>query len=172
TPSSTRWTSRRLSSCRTALGPMAFDHNDHYHPLLLRQVPSGAATALDVGCGTGLFARGLAARGVVVDAVDPAREVIETAWAPVPARRHHHDGSARGTLRLRLVPGQRASRAVRDGARAAAGAGARRGARGARLLPGEHPVRLLDQPGGGPGERGGAPGAEPPPASAGTGAGQ
>lgn len=48
---------------------MAFDHNDHYHPLLLRQVPSGAATALDVGCGTGLFARRLAARGVVVDAV-------------------------------------------------------------------------------------------------------
>lgn len=25
---------------------MAFDHNDHYHPLLLRQVPSGAARLL------------------------------------------------------------------------------------------------------------------------------
>jgi hypothetical protein len=30
---------------------MPFDHNDHYHPLLLRQVPRDAVTALDVGCG-------------------------------------------------------------------------------------------------------------------------
>lgn len=58
---------------------MTFDHNDHYHPLLLRHLPAGAATALDVGCGTGLFARRLAARGVVVDAIDPSPEVIEAA---------------------------------------------------------------------------------------------
>ncbi|MFI6325081.1 class I SAM-dependent methyltransferase [Nonomuraea sp. NPDC050556] len=51
---------------------MTFNHNDHYHRLLLRQVPSGARRALDVGCGTGRFARTLAERGLEVDAIDPA----------------------------------------------------------------------------------------------------
>ncbi|MEW9549673.1 methyltransferase domain-containing protein [Nonomuraea sp. NPDC050783] len=60
---------------------MPFDHNDHYHGTLLRRVPSGCARALDVGCGTGRFARRLAARGIEVDAVDPAAEVIEAARA-------------------------------------------------------------------------------------------
>lgn len=58
---------------------MAFNHNDHYHRLLLRQVPEGARRALDVGCGTGGFARALAARGLRVDAVDPSAEVIAAA---------------------------------------------------------------------------------------------
>ncbi|MFG1948098.1 class I SAM-dependent methyltransferase [Nonomuraea sp. NPDC048826] len=70
---------------------MAFDHNDHYHPLLLRQVPPGAALALDVGCGTGLFARRLAARGMTVDAVDPAEEVIEAAPRTTGVRYVHDD---------------------------------------------------------------------------------
>ncbi|MCC5033364.1 methyltransferase domain-containing protein [Streptomyces sp. WAC 00631] len=60
---------------------MAFDHNDHYHRLILRHVPGGCRTALDVGCGTGGFARRLADRGISVDAVDPAAEVIEAARA-------------------------------------------------------------------------------------------
>ncbi|NDZ99780.1 methyltransferase domain-containing protein, partial [Streptomyces sp. SID10116] len=51
---------------------MPFDHNDHYHPLLLRNLPPGGRTALDVGCGTGRFARRLAARGYEVDALDPS----------------------------------------------------------------------------------------------------
>lgn len=55
-----------------------FNHNDHYHPLLLRQVPSGACKALDVGCGTGKFARRLAAGGLDVDGVDPS-PVVEVA---------------------------------------------------------------------------------------------
>jgi ubiquinone/menaquinone biosynthesis C-methylase UbiE len=42
---------------------MVFNFNDHYRPLLLKQVPSGARTALDIGCGTGQFARLLAGRG-------------------------------------------------------------------------------------------------------------
>ncbi|MER5404903.1 class I SAM-dependent methyltransferase [Streptomyces sp. NPDC002769] len=60
---------------------MPFDHNDHYHRLLLRKLPGPGhgRTALDVGCGTGRFARRLAARGYTVDAVDPSAEVIAAA---------------------------------------------------------------------------------------------
>jgi SAM-dependent methyltransferase len=62
-----------------------FDHNDRYHRLLLRQVPAGCRTALDVGCGTGRFARRLARRGIRVDAVDRSAEVVEAARAaPAP----------------------------------------------------------------------------------------
>ncbi len=60
---------------------MPFDHNDHYHPLLLRHQPPHGRTALDVGCGTGRFARALAARGYEVDALDPSPEVIAEAEA-------------------------------------------------------------------------------------------
>jgi SAM-dependent methyltransferase len=59
---------------------MPFDHNDHYHRLLLRHAPRGGA-ALDVGCGTGRFARRLAGLGLDVDAVDPSAEVIAEARA-------------------------------------------------------------------------------------------
>ncbi|GAA1383419.1 class I SAM-dependent methyltransferase [Kitasatospora putterlickiae] len=58
---------------------MPFDHNDHYHRLLVRQVPRSCGAALDVGCGTGRFARRLAALGVEVDAIDPSAEVIAEA---------------------------------------------------------------------------------------------
>ncbi|TNC24377.1 class I SAM-dependent methyltransferase [Amycolatopsis alkalitolerans] len=54
---------------------------NHYHPLLLRQVPGGARTALDVGCGTGRFARHLAATGLAVDGIDPDPAVISAARA-------------------------------------------------------------------------------------------
>ncbi|MFC6882317.1 MULTISPECIES: class I SAM-dependent methyltransferase [Actinomadura] len=36
-----------------------WNHNIHYHPLILRSVPGGAQRALDVGCGEGMLARGL-----------------------------------------------------------------------------------------------------------------
>ncbi|MGP4047932.1 class I SAM-dependent methyltransferase [Streptomyces sp. 2A115] len=58
---------------------MPFDHNDHYHRLLLRRLPRHGLTAVDVGCGTGRFARRLAALGYQVDAVDPSAEVIAVA---------------------------------------------------------------------------------------------
>ncbi|MFF3560701.1 class I SAM-dependent methyltransferase [Streptomyces sp. NPDC002574] len=58
---------------------MPFDHNDHYHRLLLRRVPPGALSALDVGCGTGRFARKLAQRGLRVEAVDASEEAVAAA---------------------------------------------------------------------------------------------
>jgi SAM-dependent methyltransferase len=39
-----------------------WDHNAHYHPWILRQLPRRFATALDVGCGAGDLARLLAVR--------------------------------------------------------------------------------------------------------------
>jgi SAM-dependent methyltransferase len=58
-----------------------FDHNDHYHGLLIRHLPSGCRTALDVGCGTGRFARRLARHRIAVHAVDPSAETLERAQA-------------------------------------------------------------------------------------------
>jgi SAM-dependent methyltransferase len=76
---------RRFWQCPS----MAFDHNDHYHPLLMRQLPTGARTALDVGCGSGRFARKLSAAGLTVDAVDASEDVLAVAAAlgsPGPGR--------------------------------------------------------------------------------------
>ncbi|MFH8517027.1 class I SAM-dependent methyltransferase [Streptomyces gelaticus] len=60
---------------------MPFDHNDHYHRLLLRHVPRNCGAALDVGCGTGRFARRLAGLGIEVDAIDPSADAVAEAHA-------------------------------------------------------------------------------------------
>ncbi|MFI0775482.1 class I SAM-dependent methyltransferase [Streptomyces sp. NPDC021212] len=60
---------------------MGVNFNDHYHPLLLKQVPDGARTALEVGCGAGRFARLLARRGLEVEGVDADAGVIAAARA-------------------------------------------------------------------------------------------
>jgi SAM-dependent methyltransferase len=60
---------------------MPFNHNDHYHPLLLRHLPPGPGRALDVGCGTGKFARRLAAAGLRVDGLDVSGVMVEAARA-------------------------------------------------------------------------------------------
>ncbi|MDG9702772.1 bifunctional 2-polyprenyl-6-hydroxyphenol methylase/3-demethylubiquinol 3-O-methyltransferase UbiG [Streptomyces sp. DH37] len=65
---------------------MPFDHNDHYHRLLLRQVPPGCRTALDVGCGTGRFARRLADLGIEVEGIDSSAEAVATARAAAGGR--------------------------------------------------------------------------------------
>lgn len=39
-----------------------WNHNIHYHPVLLGQLPAGAGDALDVGCGTGMLTRQLRER--------------------------------------------------------------------------------------------------------------
>ncbi|WP_310726452.1 class I SAM-dependent methyltransferase [Streptomyces sp. N2A] len=86
---------------------MPFDHNDHYHRLLLRQLPPHCRTALDVGCGTGRFARRLAGRGIDVHAVDPSAEALARARAATagtpggpPVRYQQADAA-----RLQLPPG-------------------------------------------------------------------
>src|SRR5262245_40231752 len=64
-----------------------WNHNTHYHDLLLREVPADCARALDVGCGLGGFTRKLATRSAHVDAIDVDADVIARARtaAPVPA---------------------------------------------------------------------------------------
>lgn len=61
---------------------MGFDHNEHYHELLIREIPEGAKKALDVGCGTGAFARRLAGRGLEVDAIDTSALLDEEGMPP------------------------------------------------------------------------------------------
>ena len=56
-----------------------WDHNAHYHRFLLRQLPPRCRQALDVGCGTGAFARLLAGRCERVLAIDLAPRMVEVA---------------------------------------------------------------------------------------------
>ena len=53
--------------------------NNHYHNFLLRHVPNGCENALEVGCGTGAFARSLAERARHVVALDLSPEMIRVA---------------------------------------------------------------------------------------------
>ncbi|MEU4119792.1 class I SAM-dependent methyltransferase [Kitasatospora sp. NPDC028055] len=82
---------------------MPFDHNDHYHRSVLRTVPPGARRALDVGCGTGRFARALARRGLEVDAVDRDEAVLAAArGSSAPAAVHYRQSDLTA---LQLPPG-------------------------------------------------------------------
>ncbi|MFH8339874.1 class I SAM-dependent methyltransferase [Streptomyces sp. AM6-12] len=56
-----------------------WDHNAHYHPWLLRQLPPRFGRALDVGCGAGELARLLAGRADRVEAVDSDPAILERA---------------------------------------------------------------------------------------------
>jgi 2-polyprenyl-3-methyl-5-hydroxy-6-metoxy-1,4-benzoquinol methylase len=56
-----------------------WNHNNHYHDLLLAAVPPGCRRALDVGCGLGTFARRLATRASHVDALDEDTSVVQRA---------------------------------------------------------------------------------------------
>jgi ubiquinone/menaquinone biosynthesis C-methylase UbiE len=54
-------------------------HNAHYHDYLLAELPSQFELALDVGCGTGEFARRLAARAGAVTGIDVSDQMIAQA---------------------------------------------------------------------------------------------
>jgi ubiquinone/menaquinone biosynthesis C-methylase UbiE len=56
-----------------------WDHNHHYHDYLLRRLPARCSSALDIGCGTGAFARQLAGRADHVLAIDLSPRMIEIA---------------------------------------------------------------------------------------------
>jgi SAM-dependent methyltransferase len=54
-------------------------HNDHHHNFLLRHLPSHCHNVLEIGCGTGGFARALAERSDHVLAFDVSPEMIRLA---------------------------------------------------------------------------------------------
>ena len=56
-----------------------WDHNAHYHAFLLEHLPARCSEALEVGCGTGAFARSLAERCERVVAIDLSPRMVEVA---------------------------------------------------------------------------------------------
>ena len=56
-----------------------WNHNNHYHPFLLKYVPSPCENALEIGCGTGELARNLAQHAEHVIALDLAPQMIRLA---------------------------------------------------------------------------------------------
>ncbi|MFD3356367.1 class I SAM-dependent methyltransferase [Streptomyces fradiae] len=64
-----------------------WDHNAHYHPWIMRQLPRRFSSALDAGSGTGDLARLLATRAAAVDGVDrdPAMTARARALTPPDA---------------------------------------------------------------------------------------
>jgi ubiquinone/menaquinone biosynthesis C-methylase UbiE len=61
------------------VSPDGATHNEHYHEFLLRHLPAHCQRALDIGCGTGTFARRLAERSQHVTAIDLSPEMIRLA---------------------------------------------------------------------------------------------
>ena len=55
--------------------------NNHYHSFLLKHVPADCENALEIGCGTGAFARELARRCKRVVGIDLSPEMIRVARA-------------------------------------------------------------------------------------------
>ncbi|HXC85837.1 MAG TPA: class I SAM-dependent methyltransferase [Trebonia sp.] len=51
-------------------GVSYWNHNVHYHPVILNAVPPGCRDAIDVGCGDGMLACALAARCAAVTGID------------------------------------------------------------------------------------------------------
>jgi len=62
-----------------ALDDAGWDHNRHYHAFLLRHLTRDRSIALEVGCGTGAFARALARHFRRVTAIDLSPEMVRRA---------------------------------------------------------------------------------------------
>ncbi|GAB1539124.1 class I SAM-dependent methyltransferase [Scytonema sp. NUACC21] len=66
-------------NCIALLEQPTWDHNNHYHTFLLKQLPSRCENVLEIGCGTGAFSRLLAQRFDRVLAIDLSPKMIEVA---------------------------------------------------------------------------------------------
>lgn len=58
-----------------------WNYSIHYQRRVVDLIPETARTALDVGCGEGMFARELASRNLTVTAIDEDRPTLERALA-------------------------------------------------------------------------------------------
>ena len=67
--------------------PGRWNHNLHFHPLILEAIPDGARRALDVGCGVGTLTRDLAERVPEVVGIDRDPDSLATAREETPAGR-------------------------------------------------------------------------------------
>jgi ubiquinone/menaquinone biosynthesis C-methylase UbiE len=61
------------------LSQEGWNHNRYYHRFLLKQIPAHCRDALEIGCGTGAFARLLAQRSERVLALDLSPRMIQVA---------------------------------------------------------------------------------------------
>jgi 2-polyprenyl-3-methyl-5-hydroxy-6-metoxy-1,4-benzoquinol methylase len=61
------------------LSSETWDHNNHYHRFLLRQIPQHCSDVLEIGCGSGMFARLLAQKAEHVLALDLSPQMISLA---------------------------------------------------------------------------------------------
>ena len=61
------------------LDEQGWTSNNHYHEFVLKQVPRGCENALEIGCGTGAFARELARQCKRVVALDLSSQMIKVA---------------------------------------------------------------------------------------------
>ena len=59
-----------------------WNHNNHFHNYLLRQLPKKVNRTLDVGCGLGFFAKKLAERSELVEAVARSESSISISGLP------------------------------------------------------------------------------------------
>jgi SAM-dependent methyltransferase len=64
-----------------------WNHNIHYHPLILAAVPDGCSRALDVGCGEGMLARELTQSVPRVTAIDLDEPSLRLGRRQDPAHR-------------------------------------------------------------------------------------
>ena len=69
----------RIALASTAASEDGGVQNDHYHNFLLRHLTSNCHDVLEIGCGTGAFARLLAQRSTHVLALDLSGEMIRIA---------------------------------------------------------------------------------------------
>ena len=82
-----------------------WSHNSHYHGVLLKHVPLHCREALEIGCGTGAFARLLAGRAGHVLALDLSPNMIRIA-AERSARYPNIDFQVGDVMDHRFSPGQ------------------------------------------------------------------